>query len=419
MAYAKMNRRRVVITGLGCVTALGDSVDVLFASLCAGKSGISNIRSFDVSAFPVKFGGEIRDFDPTKYIEQREAKRMDRFTQFAVAAASQAVSSSGLDFSKEDLIRTGVILGTGIGGIGEIEQQHIRLLDKGPDRVSPFCVPRLMANAASGNIAIQYGLQGPNFSVSSACASASHAIGEAFCSIIAGRSDIIITGGSEAALTPVGLASFCAAKSLSMRNDNPVAASRPFDKDRDGFVLSEGAAVLVLEELNHAKKRGAHIYAELLGYSATDDGYHITAPLPDGRGAAEVMRLALADAGVEKEKVNYINAHGTGTELNDIAESIAIRTVFGEYAYKLLVSSTKSSLGHLLGASGAVELIVCVKAIEKSVVPPTINLENPDERCDLKMDYVPLQALKATVNIAMSNSFGFGGHNACLVVGKV
>jgi 3-oxoacyl-[acyl-carrier-protein] synthase II len=414
-----MNRRRVVITGLGCVTALGDSVDALFSALCAGKSGISNVESFDVTAFPVKFGGEIRNFDPTKYIEQRQANRMDRFTQFAVAAASQAVDDSGLDFSEEDLFRSGVIVGTGIGGIGEIEQQHIRLLDKGPSKISPFCVPRLMANAASGNIAIRYGLQGPNFSVSSACASGTHAIGEAFCNIVAGRSDVVITGGSEAALTPVGLASFCAAKSLSTRNDNPAAASRPFDKDRDGFVLSEGAGVLVVEELDRAKKRGAHIYAELLGYSATDDGFHITAPLPDGAGAATAMQLALADAGVEREKVDYINAHGTGTELNDIAETSAIKTVFGDHAYKLLISSTKSSLGHLLGASGAVELIVCAKTIEESVIPPTINLENLDERCDLRMDYVPLEAREANVDIALSNSFGFGGHNACLVVGKV
>ncbi|MBA7619090.1 3-oxoacyl-[acyl-carrier-protein] synthase 2 [subsurface metagenome] len=414
-----MNRRRVVITGLGCVTALGDSTDALFAALCAGKSGISDIESFDVSAFSVRFGGEIKNFDPTKHIEQRQAKRMDRFTQFAVVAACQAVDDSGLDFSKEDLFRSGVIVGTGIGGIKEIEQQHLRLLHKGPGKLSPFCVPRLMANAAGGNIAIHYGLRGPNFCVSSACASGTHAIGEAFCNIIAGRSDVVITGGSEAALTPVGLASFCAAKSLSTRNDNPATASRPFDKDRDGFVLSEGAAVLVLEELDHAKKRGAHIYAELLGYSATDDGYHITAPLPDGAGAATAMQLALADAGVEKEKVDYINAHGTGTELNDIAESTAIRAVFGDHAYKLLISSTKGSLGHLLGASGAVELIVCIKAIEESVIPPTVNLENPDERCDLKMDFVPLQARKAAISVAMSNSFGFGGHNACLVVGRV
>jgi 3-oxoacyl-[acyl-carrier-protein] synthase II len=276
-----------------------------------------------------------------------------------------------------------------------------------------------MANAASGNIAIRYGLRGPNFCVVSACASSNHAIGEAFCNIVSGRSDVVITGGAEAALTPVGLASFCAARSLSTRNDDPAGASRPFDRDRDGFVLSDGAGILILEEESHAKKRGANIYAELLGYAATDDGYHITAPPPNGEGAARAMELALIDAGIEREKVNYINAHGTGTELNDIAESAAIRTVFGEFAYKLCVSSTKSCIGHLLGASGAVELIVCVKTITESVIPPTINLEHLDPRCDLKMDFVPLQARQANVNVAMSNSLGFGGHNACLVVGKV
>jgi 3-oxoacyl-[acyl-carrier-protein] synthase II len=275
-----------------------------------------------------------------------------------------------------------------------------------------------MANAACGNIAIRYGLRGPNFCVVSACASSNHAIGEAFCNIVSGRSDIVITGGAEAALTPVGLASFCAARSLSTRNDDPARASRPFDRDRDGFVLSEGAGILVLEEESHAKKRGANIYAELLGYGATDDGYHITAPPPNGEGAAMAMKLALTDAGVEKEKIDYINAHGTGTELNDISESIAIKTVFGGHAYKLAISSTKSSLGHLLGATGAVELIVCVKAINESTIPPTINLDNQDERCDLKMDYVPLEAREAKVNFALSNSLGFGGHNACLVVGK-
>ena len=414
-----MNRRRVVITGLGCVTALAESAEGLFAALCEGKSGVSAIESFDVSAYPVKFGGEIKSFDITKYIDQRESKRMDRFTQFAVAAAMQAINDSGLDFSKEDVFRVGVIVGTGIGGIKEIEEQHIRLLEKGPKKVSPFTVPKLMANAAGGNIAIRYGLQGPNFCVVSACASGSHAIGEAFCNIVSGRSDIVIAGGSEAALTPVGLASFCAARSLSTRNDDPVGASRPFDKDRDGFVLSEGAGILVLEEESHAKKRGANIYAELLGYGATDDGYHITAPLPNGEGAATAMRLALIDAGVEKERIDYINAHGTGTELNDITESAAIKTVFGDHAYKLSISSTKSNLGHLLGATGAVELIVCVKAINESTIPPTINLNNQDERCDLKMDYVPLEAREANVNFALSNSLGFGGHNACLVVGKV
>ena len=414
-----MSRRRVVITGLGCVTALAESADGLFRALCAGKSGVSTIESFDTSAFAVKFGGEIKSFDVTNYIDQRESKRMDRFAQFAIAAAGQAVNDSGLEFSKEDPYSVGVIVGTGIGGIKEIEDQHIKLLEKGPKKVSPFSVPRLMANAASADIAIHYGLRGPNFCVLSACASANHAIGEAFSNIASGRSDIMITGGTEAALTPIGVASFCAARSLSTRNDDPAAASRPFDRDRDGFVLAEGAGLLVLEEYEHAKKRGANIYAELLGYGATDDGYHITAPLPDGAGAAKTMELALIDAGVEKENVDYINAHGTGTELNDIAESAAIKSVFGRHAYKIPVSSTKSSLGHLLGASAAVELMACVKAINESLIPPTINLENQDERCDLKMDFVPLKAREAKVNIAMSNSFGFGGHNSCVVVGRV
>jgi 3-oxoacyl-[acyl-carrier-protein] synthase II len=365
----------------------------------------------------VRFGGEAKGFDVSKYIDRRESKRMDRFTQFAVAAADQAVKDSGLDFSKADVFRAGVIIGTGIGGIKEIENQHVRLLKRGPGKVSPFCVPRLMANAGSGNVAIRYGLRGPNFCVSSACASGNHAIGEAFANILAGRSDIMITGAAEAAVTPVGLASFCAARSLSTRNDDPPTASRPFDKSRDGFVLSEGAGIVVLEEESHAKGRGAKIYAELLGYAATDDGYHITAPLPNGEGAAKTMELALIDSGIDKEEIDYINAHGTGTELNDIAESTAIKTVFGDHAYKLAVSSTKSCLGHLLGAAGAVELIICVKVINESVIPPTINLENQDERCDLKMDYVPLKPRERKVNIAMSNSLGFGGHNSCLVVG--
>jgi len=414
-----MSRRRVVITGLGCVTALAESAEGLFTALCEGKSGVSTIESFDAGVYPVKFGGEIKNFDPTRYVEHRQSKRMDRFTQFAVAAAIQAVDDSGLDFQQEDSYRLGTIVGTGIGGIKEIEDQHLRLLNKGPRQVSPFTVPKLMSNAAAGNIAIRYGLRGPNICVVSACASASHAIGEAFANIMAGRSDIMVTGGSEAALTPIGLASFCAARSLSTRNDDPPAASRPFDRDRDGFVLSEGAGIIVLETYEHAKKRGAKIYAELLGYGATDDAHHVTAPMPKGDGAAQAMNFALIDAGIQPEQVDYINAHGTGTELNDIAESNAIRSVFGEHAYKLLISSTKSSLGHLLGASGAVELIVAVKAINKSVIPPTINLENQDERCDLKMDYVPLEARQAKVDIAISNSFGFGGHNACLVVGKL
>ncbi len=414
-----MNKRRVVITGLGCVTALAEDADVLFDALCAGKSGVSNIEAFDVTDFPVRFGGEIRSFEVTKYIEKRESNRMDRFTQFALAAAITAVKDSALDFDSEDLTRIGSITGTGIGGLHEIETQHGRLLRLGPRKVSPFTVPRLMSNAASGNIAIQFGLAGPNFCVISACASGSHAIGEAYLNIAYGRSDIIVTGGSEAALTPVGLAAFCSAKSLSTRNDDPQTASRPFDSTRNGFVLSEGAGILILEEYEHAKKRGAKIYAEFLGYGATDDGYHITAPLQDGAGAVRAMNLALLDAGVEPQRIDYINAHGTATELNDLAESAAIKTVFGDHAYELAVSSTKSCLGHLLGATGAVELLICCKAIEKSVIPPTINLNDPDERCDLRMNYVPLKPQQRDVNVIASNSLGFGGHNACLVIGKI
>jgi len=409
----------VVITGLGCITALSESVEELFDALCAGRSGVSTIESFDASKYAVHFGGEIKNFDVTKYIDKREAKRMDRFSEFAVAGAIQAVKDSGLDFSREDPYRMGVIVGTGIGGIKEIEDQHVRLLEKGPTKVSPFCVPRLMSNAGSGNIAIQFGLRGPSFAVSSACASSNHTIGEAFWNIASERSDVVITGGSEAALTPIGLGSFCAARSLSTRNDSPQTASRPFDRDRDGFVLAEGAGMLILEDYEHARKRGAKIYAELLGYGATDDGYHITAPLPNGEGAAMAMKLALKDARINPEDVDYINAHGTSTELNDIAESTAIKTIFGEYAYKVPISSTKSCLGHMLGATAAVELIAAIKAINHSLIPPTINLENQDERCDLKMDYVPLKAREAKVDVALSNSFGFGGHNACLVVGRV
>ena len=414
-----MERRRVVITGLGCVTALGESVEQVFDALSAGKSGVSNIESFDTSAYPVHFGGEIKHFDVTKYVDKRDSKRMDRFAQYAVAAATQAIRDSGLDLSTEDPYRIGSIVGTGIGGIKEIEEEHLKLLEKGPTKVSPFCVPRLMANAASGNIAIQYGLRGPNFCVSSACASGNHSIGEAFCNIACGRSDVQITGGSEAAVTPIGLGSFCAARSLSTRNDNPPAASRPFDRDRDGFVLAEGAGILILEEYEHAKRRGVRIYAELLGYGATDDGYHITAPLPDGAGAAKAMEFALADAGLRPDQVDYINAHGTGTELNDVAETTAIKTVFGTHAYKLAISSTKSCLGHMLGASAAVELVVCVMTLNKGIIPPTINLENPDPACDLKLDFVPLKARERPVRIALSNSLGFGGHNSCVIVGRV
>lgn len=414
-----MSRRRVVITGMGCVTALGESADVLFDSLCEGKSGISLIESFDTSGHTVKIGGEAKNFNVKNYIPARVGKRMDRFTQMAVASAIQAVADSGLDLDKEDKSRIGCIIGTGIGGLQEIEDQHTRLLKKGPKKVSPFCVPKLMGNAASGCVSIQFGFTGPNMCIVTACAAAGNAIGEAYHNVRAGRSDIMVTGGSEAAVTPIGLASFCSLKALSTDNDNPHGASRPFDASRNGFVLSEGAGIIVLEEYEHAKKRGANIYCELLGYGTTGDGYHITAPQPDGRGAVGAMRIALTDAGIQPEKVDYINAHGTSTSLNDSAESKAIRQVFGSFAYKVPVSSTKSCLGHLLGASGGVEIIAAAKAIQKSVIPPTINLENVDKECDPKMDFVPKHARQSRVNVAMSNSLGFGGHNCSLIIGKI
>ena len=411
--------KRVVITGLGCVTALGETADDMFKAVCDGKSGISDIESFDVKEYPVKFGGETKEFNIKNYISSREGKRLDRFAQFALVSAIQAVGDSGLDFDIENRSRMGVLIGTGIGGIREIEDQHVRLIKKGPRKVSPFCVPKLMGNAASGIISIHFGLKGPNMCIVTACASASHAIGEAYYNIITDRSDVMITGGSEAALTPVGLASFCSLKSLSTRNDAPQKASRPFDRDRDGFVLSEGGGVIILEEYEHARRRNARIYAELLGYGATGDGHHITAPLPDGRGAADAIRIALADGNISADQVDYVNAHGTSTQLNDVAESIAIKNVFGNHAYKLAVSSTKSSLGHLLGASGAVELVITAKTIFESVIPPTANLENVDKKCDPKIDYVLGSARQAQVKYAISNSLGFGGHNCCLAMGKV
>ncbi len=411
--------RRVVITGLGCITSLAESAESLFDALCRGQSGISTIESFDTSSFAVHFGGEIKNFNIDKTIGTREGKRMDRFTQMALVSAIQAVEDSGLDFEKENKDRAGVIIGTGIGGIQEIEEQYLRLIQKGPRKVSAFCVPKLMGNAASGCVSIQYGLRGTNFCVVTACASASHAIGEAFYNILCDRSDIVIAGGSEAALSPIGLASFCALKSLSTRNDEPQRASRPFDVDRDGFVLSEGAAVLILEEYEHAKRRSAKIYAEILGYGATGDGFHITAPLEDGSGAARAMEEALRQARLRPDQIDYINAHGTSTQLNDVAETLAIKNVFGQHAYKLAVSSTKSCLGHSLGASGGIELLVCAKTIEKGRIHPTVNLDRVAPECDPNMDYVPGQARDKKVTYALSNSLGFGGHNSCLIIGKV
>ncbi|MHC4982418.1 MAG: beta-ketoacyl-ACP synthase II [Planctomycetota bacterium] len=412
-----MSDRRVVVTGLGTVNPLGNDVESFWRDLLAGKSGIRPIARFDASAYTSRIGGEVQNWDgvPRDVVDPKENKRMDRFTQFAVASAIQAVSDSGLDFEKQDRSRCGVLVGSGIGGLQELETQHLRLLNKGARFVSPFTIPKLMINAASGNISILWGLHGPNSASVTACASAANSIGEAFRTIQRDEADIMLTGGSEAALTHIGLASFCALKGLSRRNEDPEHASRPWDKDRDGFLLSEGAGVVVLEELEHARKRGADIYAELIGYGCTGDGYHISAPDPDGEGAAKAMRRALEDGRMEPDRVDYINAHGTSTILGDLAETIAIKKTFGDYAKNgLAVSSTKSSTGHLLGASGGVELTAAALAIRHNALPATQNLEQPGDNCDL--DYIPKTPREAKINVALSNSFGFGGHNACLLL---
>ncbi len=412
-----MERRRVVITGMGWVTSLGLSVEQVFADLLAGKSGIYPITSFDTTNFAVKFAGQVQNWEGGPNVDRREAKRLDRFTQFALNAAVDAVVDSGIDFTKEDPFRCGSVVGSGIGGINEFEEGHAKMLAKGPDRVSPFIVPKLMCNAASGNISIRYGLRGPNYACVSACASAAHAIGDAANLIRVGSADIIVTGGSEAAITPLGLACFISPRALSTRNDSPTTASRPWDKDRDGFVLSEGSALLVLEEYEHAKKRGARIYCEVLGYGQSADGGHITAPDENGTSASMAMTLAVRDAGLNPQQIDYINAHGTSTPLGDLAETRAIKRAFGDYAKKVPVSSTKSMTGHLLGAAGAIEAVICVKTLEKGVIAPTINHITPDPDCDL--DYVPNTARQLTINTALSNSFGFGGHNVSLVFGKL
>ncbi|HEX2972225.1 MAG TPA: beta-ketoacyl-ACP synthase II [Tepidisphaeraceae bacterium] len=413
-----MSKRRVVITGLGVVTSLGESSDVLWDNLCAGRSGISLITRWDTSKYPTRFGGECAKFDVTRYgVDVREARRLDRFAQFGLAAAVTAVNDASMDFSKEDPYRCGVIIGSGIGGIETLEEQKKILDQRGVSRVSPFTVPRLMVNAASGNVSIRFRIHGPNSAVATACATGSHTIGDATRLIQNNLADVMIAGGSEAALCELGMASFCAARALSTRNDAPEQASRPWDKDRDGFVMSEGAGVVVLEEYEHAKKRGARIYAELVGYGMSGDAHHITAPEEEGRGATHAMNLALKDAGVTPDVVDYVNAHGTSTELGDIAETRAMKATFGSHAYKLAVSSTKSQLGHSLGASGGVEAVVLALAVYRNVVPPTINHETPGPECDL--DYVPKTAREMKVTYAMSNSFGFGGHNACLLMRKL
>jgi len=411
-------KRRAVVTGVGVVTSLGRKVDVFWDRIVRGDSGVGPITLFDVSGYRVQFGGQVH-WEPENedICTAKDLKRLDRFTQFAIGAAKDAAADSGLDFEKIEPYRCGVVIGSGIGGLWEFETQEERMLHKGIDKVSPFTIPKLMVNSASGHVSSLYGAKGPNFAVATACASAANSIGSALRAIQYGDADVMITGASEAALTPIGLAGFQNMRALSFRGDAPQQASRPFDVDRDGFVLAEGAGVIVIEELEHARRRGARIYAELKGYGASGDAGHITQPDEEGRGGAHAMTMALQDAGIGPEAVDYINAHGTSTPLGDVAETKAVKRVFGGHAKRLAISSTKSNLGHTLGASGGIEAVVCSLTINRGVITPTINLDTPDPECDL--DYVPKVAREARVDIAMSNSFGFGGHNASLVFARI
>ncbi len=410
-------KRRVVVTGIGVVTSLSREVNDLWEKVLAGESGICEVRAFDTADYKVKFAGGINDWSTEGYLPPRELKRVDRFSQFALVAGVDAVKDSGLDLSSYDPFRLGVIVGSGIGGINEMETQERKLLSKGPSKVSPFTVPKMMLNAAGGQLSIRFGLRGPNYAVATACASATNAMGDAYKAIQYDDADIMVTGGTEASVTPISMSGFANMKALSMRNDNPTAASRPFDANRDGFVLSEGAGILVFEELEHAKARGANIYGEVLGYGASADAGHITQPDAEGTGAARAMSLALKDAGLNIDEIDYINAHGTSTPLGDKAETKAMKMVFEDHAYKLNVSSTKSQLGHLLGASGGVELILSLLAMKHQTVPQTINLETPDPDCDL--NYTPNTPQERQIRYIMSNSFGFGGHNASIVAGQL
>ncbi len=411
-----MKKRRVVITGLGAVTPIGNNIYELWDGLISGKNGAGKITKFDASKFATQFACEVKNFDPSLFIDKKEIKRMDPYTHFALASAAMSLEDSKLDLSKIDLNRTGVVFGSGIGGILTFEEQHNAFLEGGIKRVSPFFVPMMIPDIAAGHISIKYGFKGPNYATVSACATSSHAIADAFILIQHGSADIMFCGGSEAPITQMSIAGFNAARALSTWNDRYLEASRPFDKDRNGFVMGEGGGVLILEELEHALNRGAKIYAELVGVGLTADAFHITAPAPNGEGAARSMKEALRDAKVEPTVVDYINAHGTSTELNDVNETKAIKTVFGEHAYKLSISSTKSMTGHLLGAAGAVEAIISVLAISNDTIPPTINLDEPDPECDL--NYTPKVAVKRKITYALSNTFGFGGHNASLLFKK-
>ncbi|MDQ6857594.1 MAG: beta-ketoacyl-ACP synthase II [Chloroflexota bacterium] len=404
--------KRIVVTGVGAVTPIGDTVDATWDSMMQGRGGIGRITRFDPSPYESQMAGEVKDFDPTKYMDRKDARRTDRFAQFAAAAASQALADSKLDIAKEPE-RIGVSIATGVGGLETLVEQVLLMEKRGPSRLSPFLVPMLMANAGSAQVSMQFGLKGPNLTHVSACASSAHAIGECASIIDRGQADVMVAGGAEAAVLPLAIGAFSTMHAMSRRNDDPEHASRPFDKDRDGFTLSEGGAVVVLEEREHALARGAHIYGELVGYGATADAYHITSPSPEGEGNARSMRMALAGAKLEPSAIDYINAHGTSTQPNDREETAAIKQVFGEHAYTLLVSSTKSMTGHLLGAAGALEAIACLFAIRDGRIPPTINYTTPDPALDL--DYVPNTARPKQIRTALSNSMGFGGHNATLI----
>ncbi|MBS7298343.1 MAG: beta-ketoacyl-ACP synthase II [Eubacteriales bacterium] len=408
--------KRVVITGLGAITPIGNNCEEFWSNIKAGKNGVGKLTRFDASEMKCQIAAEVKDFDPALYIDKKEARRMDLYTQYTMVAASEAVENAKIDMEKEDAWRIGIITGSGIGGMETFNEQHTAIMEKGPSKVSPFFIPMMISNMGAAQVAIKYGMRGINYNVVSACASGTHAIGDAYRQIQYGTNDIIIAGGAEAAITPLSVAGFCNMKALSTRNDDPATASRPFDAERDGFVMGEGAAYVVLEELEHAKKRGANIICEVVGYGATDDAYHITSPIPGGEGGAKAMSLAVEDAGISVEDVDYINAHGTSTKYNDSFETSAIKSVFGEHAKKLAVSSTKSMTGHLLGAAGGVEAIVCALALQEGFIPPTINYQNLDPECDL--DIVPNVGRKADIKYALSNSLGFGGHNATLAFKK-
>ncbi|WP_079910298.1 beta-ketoacyl-ACP synthase II [Paenibacillus sp. 32352] len=408
-------KQRVVITGMGVMTSLGHDLETFWGNLMAGKSGVGMIELFDVSEYPTRIAAEIKDFNPEQYFDKKEARRMDRFVQFAVASSLSALQDAGLNIKEDtDPERVGVYVGSGIGGLSTWEEQHKILLEKGPKRVSPFFIPMMIANMASGQISMITGAKGPNSTAVTACATGTHSIGDSFKMIQRGDADVMICGGAEATISPTGVAGFCALRAMSTRNDEPQKASRPFDTDRDGFVMGEGSGILILESLEHAQKRGAKIYGEVIGYGMSGDAYHMTDPDPDG--AARCMAKAIKDAGITPEDIDYINAHGTSTPVGDRSETTAIKKALGEHAYKVAVSSTKSMTGHLLGAAGGVEALICGLTLKHGFIPPTINLDNQDPECDL--DYVPNQARQANVKVAMSNSFGFGGHNATIILKK-